>query len=276
MSEAEDVLQAALDAMRSGMAGCLVTIVETRGSTPRQVGTKMLVRPDGTTVGTIGGGEPEAQAIAEAGRAIGEGRSCMSHYSLLGTAPGELGICGGEVTLFLEVLGVKPTLLVVGAGHIAQPLVALAAQLGYRTVVVDDRMDLVTAERFPKADQLIAISLDQLADNIDITSQTYIVIVTRAHEHDALVLAQVVGSAAAYVGMIGSRKKVRTVMDKLLADGVAESLLSRVYAPIGLGIGGETPVEIALSIMSEIALVRYGGSPQPLSIAGNPFHVSRA
>jgi xanthine dehydrogenase accessory factor len=276
MEEHEAVYEAILDALRSGQSACVLTVIEARGSTPREVGTKMLLRADGSTVGTVGGGALEAAALADAGRALADGESRIGKYSLLGQTKQDLGVCGGEASVFIEVLQAKPTLLVVGAGHVGQPLAEFGHLLGFRTVVADDRPEFANVARFPKADELVVAPLDELTNQVTITPRTFVVIVTRGHEHDELVLRQVVSSPAAYVGMIGSRRKVRTVFERLRADGVPKENLARVYAPIGLRTGGQTPAEIAVSILAEIVSVQHGGTGEPLSWRDNPARAGHA
>ena len=275
MEEDEAVYQAILEARRENQAACVLTIVEVRGSTPREVGAKMLLRADGSTVGTIGGGGLEAAALADARAALSSGTSRVAEYSLRGENEADLGICGGEARVFIEVLRRKPTLLIAGAGHVAQPLAELGYLLGFRTVVVDDRAEFVNTTRFAHADELVVTSFEGLLERVVITPQTFVVIVTRGHRHDKLVLRQVLTTPAAYIGMIGSRKKVRTVFEHLLADGVPGERLAQVYAPVGLRTGGQTPAEIAVSIMAEIVLVQHGGSGEPLSWRDNPLRAKK-
>jgi xanthine dehydrogenase accessory factor len=274
LDEKEAVYEAILQAIREGLPACVLTVIEVRGSTPREVGAKMLLRADGSTVGTIGGGALEAAAIADGKAALSTGASSVATYSIRGQDDTDLGVCGGEAHVFVEVLGLKPTLLVAGGGHVAQPLTEFAHLLGFRTVVVDDRADVATAERFPHVDQLIVTPFERLLEKVSVTPQSYVVIVTRGHEHDELVLRQILSTPAVYVGMIGSRVKVRTVFERLLAGGVPTEELLQVHAPVGLRIGGQTPAEIALSILAEIVLVRHGGSGEPLSWRDNPLRAA--
>lgn len=276
MQEHEAVYEAILDAVHNGQSACVVTVVETRGSTPRGVGAKMLLRTDGSTVGTIGGGALEAAALDDAKKALTDGQSRIGHYSLLGETEEDLGVCGGEASVFVEVLRPKPTLLIVGAGHVGQPLAELGHVLGFRTVVVDDRPEFANLARFPNADELVVTPLGTLTEQVTITPRTFVIIATRGHEHDAVVLRQVVSSLAGYIGMIGSRRKVRSVFEHLLAGGVSKESLARVYAPIGLRTGGRTPAEIAVSILAEIVLVQHDGSGEPLSWRDNPMRAGHA
>ena len=270
METSEAVYQATLDALQQNQPACVLTIVEVSGSTPRGVGTKMLLRADGSTVGSIGGGALEAVALKDAQEALDRGESRLEAYSVRGQDDGALGICGGDARVFIEVIHTRRTLLIAGAGHVAQPIAELGHMLGFRVVVVDDRAELASSTRFPNADELVVTSFQRLLDKVTVTPQTYVVIVTRGHQHDRVVLQQVLSTPAAYIGMIGSRTKVRQVFETLLAGGTSEEALARVFAPVGLRIGGQTPAEIALSIMAEIALVEHGGTGEPMSLRDNP------
>jgi xanthine dehydrogenase accessory factor len=274
MDENEAVYDAVLQAIRHNQPACLLTVIEARGSTPRETGAKMLLRGDGSTVGTIGGGAVEAAALERARAALSCGDSQLEQYSIRGESEDDLGACGGEVQVFIEVLRLKSTLLIAGAGHVAQPLAEMGHLLGFRTVVVDDRAELLTRERFPHVDELVATDFSRLADEVAVSSRTFVVIVTRGHVHDAVVLQQMLSTPAAYIGMIGSRRKVRTVFEDLLAKGASGDRLAEVHAPIGLRTGGQTPAEIALGIMDEIVLAQHGGTGEPLSWRDNPLRAA--
>jgi xanthine dehydrogenase accessory factor len=254
------------EALSSDEPVALATVVQATGSTPREAGAKMLVYADGRTRGTIGGGKMEALAIRDAQSAIERGTSGLYHYALQDAQAGDAGICGGQVDVFIDVVAAPPTLVVAGAGHVAMPVAEIGRLCGFRTVVVDDRADMASAERFPHAERRIAPDLVGALDELTITPQTYIVIVTRGHALDEGALRAVIASPAAYIGMIGSRRKVNATFERLRAQGIEEALLSRVRSPIGLDIGAQTPAEIAVSIMSEIILLRRGGSGQPMKL----------
>jgi xanthine dehydrogenase accessory factor len=225
----------------------------------------MLLRADGSTVGTIGGGSLEQTALEDARAAMTSGASQVLEYSLRGEAEDDLGVCGGTAKVYIEVLCPRPTLLILGAGHVAQPLAEFGHLLGFRTVVVDDRAEFASAARFPHADELLVVPFAKLTGTVTVTANTYAVIVTRNHEFDTVALREVLAAPAPYIGMIGSRRKVRTVLDILLQEGQPRERLAQVRAPIGLNIGGQTPVEIALSIMAEIVMVQHSGSAEALS-----------
>ena len=254
------LFEAALEAMRKGETVALATIVRAQGSTPRATGAKMLIFRDGTIKGTIGGGEMEGRVIQEALAALETGQPRLTHYTYRETEEGGVGICGGENDVFIDVLGPAKELLIVGAGHVGQAVAELGAFLGMDCVVLDHRPEFANQQRFPRAAQILVGDIVQSLRQYPITRQTYIVIVTRGHVQDTNALGAVIRSPAAYIGMIGSRRKTTQVMEAMKALGVEQALLDRVHAPIGLEIGAETPEEIAVSIIGQIIAVMRGCS----------------
>ena len=254
------------ESVQSGQSAALATVVRVRGSTPREVGAKMVVYADGRTVGTVGGGKMEALVIEQAVAALAAGESRMVEYTLQDADAGDPGVCGGTAEVFIDVAAPRPTLLIAGAGHVAMPVAQVGDLCGFRVVVVDDRPDMASAERFPQADQRIVGDIAQTLAELAIHDQTYIVIVTRGHAHDEAALRAVIGSGAAYIGMIGSRHKVRATLDRLRTDGMDAALLEQVYSPIGLDIGSQTPAEIAVSILAQVIQQRRQGSATRISI----------
>lgn len=267
----QQVFEAAIAHLKAGESACMATIIAVRGSTPRGVGAKMLVRADGSIVGTIGGGAMEGQAISDAQEAIRQGQSLVKHYSLQAHSPESLAICGGEADVFLEVLTPIRQLVVIGGGHIALFLAQMGPILGYNTIIVDDREPFANDERFPTASQTLVAAPDAWPETLTITAHTYIVIATRGHQHDGEALKAALDTPAAYIGLIGSRTKIRAVFQRLQKEGVSAQALSRVYTPVGLDIGSDTPAEIALSVLAEMLLVQRGGTGRPLSERGNPL-----
>ena len=261
------ILQKANELMANGERFVLVTVMRTRGSVPREGGAKMIVKEDGSIFGTIGGGKVEALVMSESPRVLEEGKPRVVTYSLGEGEATESGmICGGEMELLLDPIQSRPTLVIAGGGHIALPLARLGSTLGFSVVVIDDREEYANNERFPEAQTVICQDFDTALSKVRITPHTYIVIVTRGHKHDELVLKNVISSEAAYIGMIGSRTKVRTIFENLRRRGIAEHAIKQVHAPIGLDIGAETPEEIAVSIMAEIIKLRRGGTGESLGL----------
>jgi len=255
-----EILREALKRVNSGETIALVTVIETKGSTPREVGAKMLVNKDSSIAGTIGGGITEAKVIEEAKQALKEGKGKLLTYHLTKeeAALNEGAICGGDMKIFIDILQPKEEVLIFGAGHIAVYVSKLMKMIGFKVTIIDDRKEFANQERFPEADEIIAEDIEKALTHLKITPFTYIIIVTRGHLKDKEVLASVIGSSAAYIGMIGSRKKNATVFQHLEEQGVLKEELDKVHAPIGIGINAQTPEEIAVSIVAEIIQVRRG------------------
>lgn len=253
--------QALMDVLQNNKPAALATVVKTRGASPRNPGAKMLVYPDGSIVGSIGGGEMELRVIAAAREVLQDHQPRYLDMNLSNEQRGDPLICGGEMEIFVEPLLTAPTLLLVGAGHVGSAVAQLAEFLGFRVVVLDDRAEFVTSENFPHAQERIAGDIVTEIARLDITPQTYVVLVTRAHTLDAAMLGAIVDKPAAYIGMLGSKRRVLTVLDTLKSKGVGEAALARVHAPIGIEIHAETPQEIAVSIMAEVIRVRRETGP---------------
>jgi len=253
--EIERVYAAILEAIRHGESAALATIIEAKGSTPRG-SAKMLIYADGSTVGTVGGGEMEARVIEEARAAIAEGKSRELDYSLVDTGRGDPGVCGGDMRLFIEVLATRPTLLILGGGHVGQAAAEMAGLLGYRIVVIDERSEIVTAERFPQAEARLSGDVAQQVTDFPLTEQTYVVMVTPHHTLDEKVLEVLIDRPVAYVGLIGSSRRTALTFERAREAGVPDEFLERIHTPIGLDIGAETPKEIAVSILAEIIAVQ--------------------
>ena len=253
-----EILKEALRGINRGETIALVTIVETKGSTPREVGAKMVVGKDGLIAGTIGGGITESRVIKEAKQALKEGKGKLLDYRLTKeqAALDEGAICGGEMKVFIDILQPKEEILIFGAGHIAVCVSKLAKKVGFKVTIIDDRKEFANQDRFPKADEIIAEDTEKALRNLNIAPSTYIIIVTRGHLKDEEVLASVVRSNAAYIGMIGSYKKNATVFQHLEEQGISQEELDKVHAPIGIDIKAQTPEEIAVSIIAEIIQVR--------------------
>ncbi len=241
-----------LAALKRGFGPSQKAAVATPISTT-QTRARRLILPNGHTFGTLGDEEIDAWITSQALEALEQGTS----RTVVGPTKG--------VEVFIEVQIPPPTLIIAGAGHIAVPLAKLGSMLGFRVVVLDDRPDFANRERFPEADEVLAADFGETLSAYPIDDQTYITIMTRGHSHDLECLLQVIESPAAYIGMVGSRRRVRGVFDLAQTEGCAEESLARVHAPIGLDIGARTPEEIALSIMAEVAKARGGGNGSSLS-----------
>lgn len=252
------IWQAIAELEKNHNAGVLCTIIRSQGSTPRHAGSKMLVYADGTTMGSVGGGELENRTISAALESLTNGEPGWLEYNLSEPEQGDPGVCGGQVEIYMEPIIPKPTLVVVGAGHVGQAVAHLAKWLGFRLVVSDDRPEFCTPENVPEAEQFLPIPFEQLTDQLEITPWTYLVLTTRSVDVDVPGLPSVLDSPAAYIGVIGSRRRWNTTRQQLEAAGVSPELIKRVRSPMGIEIHAETPEEIAVSIMAEIIQIRYG------------------
>ncbi len=246
-----------LAAADGGEPVALATVVETRQSVPRHAGSKMLVWADGRCSGSVGGGEMEARVIAEARRALADGRTRLLHYELLEPGSGDPGVCGGEVAVYVEPYLPDPTVLVVGCGHVGREVASLAHWLGLRVVATDDRPEMVTRDRLPDADMLIPGPVTDAIGAVR-ADQTHAVVVARSMLVDLDVLPPLLAAGMRSVGVIGSGRRWQTTRAQLLARGIPACDLDRVRAPIGVELGAETPREIALSILAEVVALHRG------------------
>ena len=364
----KEVIQEAIKLLQSGKSGVLATVVRTKGSTPQKSGAMLLVREDGTGVGTLGGGcvegdiwfaakeilrrgggpefkdyflnediaardglvcggtmyfylEPvrkeedfvpigdELINAYEGGEPVGlatvvnvtNGGTNLGAKLLLrqdGTTTGTLGdpaldaratelaaqvaefgnvesfITDDGTEVFVEGFTTPPTLIMVGGGHVGKATADLAHNLGYRVYVVDDRPEFANPERFPYAEQTVVASYENWPEGLDINVNTFIVAATRGHRYDDLALESALTTRARYIGLLGSRRKTLMIYQRLISQGVSVDRLKQVYAPIGLNIGGLTPEELAVSIMSEIIMVRRGGTGSAMRM--DDWYIDRA
>ena len=251
---------------RAGRKAVLATIVQIRGSVPSFQTAKMLVRDDGSTLGSVGGGCVEADVWAAAQDVIREEKSRVMHFDLTEESMAEGGlICGGKVEIFVEPVLPIPEMIIFGAGHISTQVSKIAVIAGFRTTIVDNRPVYANPERFPEAEEIYSGSFDESFQAITPTENTYLVIVTRGHQEDENVLRWAVGTNARYIGMIGSKRKIRTIADNLTGEGIDRDRIERVHMPIGLDIGAVTPEEIAVAIVAEAIQIRRTGFKHPFS-----------
>ncbi|MBC7971512.1 MAG: XdhC family protein [Verrucomicrobia bacterium] len=305
----------------------VVTVVDAKGSVPREVGAMMLLCSDGSTIGTIGGGAGEASAIEQARQVLATGKKQLVKIDLSGTLERtKQGICGGKMHVWLErwqgnsaialaneivtllqsgqsgflvipsaperspylstphsplptphsptfilPLLPAPTLLIVGAGHVAVPLAQMAHLIDFRVVVQDDRPEFANQQRFPDA-IVLAQSIDAAIATLNHAPPLYVALVTRGYQHDLAALKVLLPRSPHYIGMIGSEKRVKSVLQALQQDGIPSmeaslvaARLQTIYAPIGLDLGALTPAEIAVSICAELISVHRGGNGRSLS-----------
>jgi xanthine dehydrogenase accessory factor len=259
-----EVFAALGEALKRGEEVALVTIVSANGSTPQRVGAKMLVYADGRVVGTIGGGCYENEALWKAREALKTRKAVTVHYELADDFAEESGlICGGQMDVFIEPIEPSPAVYIFGAGHVGQYVGRVAHDAGFQVHVVDDREKFANRERFPDAAEIVVDDIPAWLARTRLPSSAYAVIVTRGHRHDLDALRALSAQNLRYLGLIGSRAKVKRIYDVLVEDGsVPVERLEQIHAPIGLDIGAVTPQEIAVSIVAELIAVRRGKAQQ--------------
>lgn len=256
-----DLARALVELLESGHRGALATVVRTIGSTPQQEGARLLLRPDGGRVGTVGGGAIEQAVLEEMRHCIVDGRPRLFSREL----DRELGMCcGGRMEVFVEPIEGVQRLIVLGAGHVARATVALARELGFSAVVVDDRKELNTADRFPGC-ELVLVEPSQSAELVAPTNRDWVLIVTHDHRLDEEAFDVFARLPHRYLGMIGSRRKILLGLSRI-QERRALPALENLYAPVGLDLGAVTPEEIAVSIVAELVALRHGRSVQHLRL----------
>ncbi len=254
----------------SGEPAALATIIRTQGSMPRHAGSKMLVRADGSIVGTVGGGALESRVVQEALAAMADGQTRLRTYTLNNLEDGDPGICGGTADIFIEPVASRPVLLVVGGGHVGRALAELGKWAGYRVLLSDDREAFCNPDYAPGLDSYVVCPPGEIVNRVTINAQTYIACVTRGLPVDVNLVPLLLQTGAAYIGIIGSRRRWALTVKALREEhGLTEAQLARVHAPIGLELGAETPREIAVSILAEIIMLRRGGTGAPMRWMGN-------
>ncbi len=254
------IYQALSELEKNNESAALCTVVKSEGSTPRHVGSKMLVYTDGKFIGTVGGGELENRVIKAAVQSIKDGKAQTLEYTMADPSRGDPGVCGGHVEVFVEPILPTPTLVVIGAGHVGKAVVHLAKWLGFRVAVCDDRIEFCNPEATPGADEYYPVEMGLLAEKLKVTDRTYLVVTSRGSSVDAVGLPSLLESQAAYIGVIGSKRRWATTVKALKENGISDELLKKVRSPMGLELQAETPEEIAVSIMAEVLMVRDKGT----------------
>jgi xanthine dehydrogenase accessory factor len=240
----------------SGTPCVLATVVRTAGSTPRKAAARMIVVGDGRIVGTIGGGRIEKEVVDAARALLAEGHSACARLLRYHLTHELAMCCGGEMEVFVEPLIPAPSLIVCGGGHVAHALVPLAKMVGFAPIVVEEVEEMATPERFPDAARIVDSFDPRDWKDLPVDDESYVVIVTRDHAQDQVLLEHFLGRELAYLGLIGSRRKIEVFKGRLNARGVEMQRFEKVHAPIGLDIGAETPEEIAVAIVAELIQAR--------------------
>lgn len=263
-----DPLEEAVLLRRRGERSALCTVTRISGSTPAREAMRMVVRADGTALGTVGGGRFEEE-VRRAALLTMRDETCRTlSFELTEDDEAEPGlVCGGTLEVFVEPLTV-PRLVVLGAGHLGLAVARVAAGAGFRVTVADDRGSHATRDRFPAAAEVLALPWEETFEAIPADDATYVVIVTRTCAMDERCLRWALGTEARYVGMIGSARKVGKARERLARDGIPEAAFERLHAPVGLDLGARTHEEIAVAVVAElIAVRRTGSSPRPAGSA---------
>lgn len=274
---AREIATEVLSAARDGPPVVVATIIAAPVLSPAEgpadaapvAGAKLLVRPDGSRLGSFGGGTFEDAVAEDCITALNEfpRRFVQAlYYRSEGARIHRLEAKGGAdaYEVMVEIIETSATLLIVGGGHIGLSLATIGAHVGFSIAVLDDREMYANPERFPMADRIMRGDFEEHLRDFPIGRTTYIVMVSRGHKQDEIALRATVSRGAGYVGMIGSKRRVSTVLRHLAEEGFAIDDLERVYTPIGFDIAAETPEEIAVSIIAEVIAVRRGGSGRPM------------
>src|SRR3954471_13421051 len=260
-----DVYSEIVKLREKGRRGALATIINVRGSIPSFETAKMLVRDDGSIVGTIGGGCVEAEVWQAAKEVMQSEKPRTMTFDLNQNPKDDTGlVCGGTLEIFIEPVLPVPQLFLFGAGHVAGSIYRVARIAGFDVTVIDDRDAYANKERYPEARAVIAPDYDAAVQELDVTDSSFIVIVTRGHKDDMRILRWAVNAPHKYLGMIGSERKFISVKKELEAEGISAEKLDQVYSPVGLDIGAITPEEIGIAVVAEMIAVRRN-SPAELA-----------
>jgi xanthine dehydrogenase accessory factor len=260
-----DVAADVLDAVARHRVAATATVVSRSRGLPTVLGEKLLIVDGKLRNGGFGWPPLQARVLADAPSVIADGKSQSRTYTFEADTDDPAAAKAGQVSVYFDLTIPRPTLVVVGAGHVAMPVAQVGRLLDFEVIVIDDRPSFANAKRFPDADRIIVDDFSTALDDIDITPSTYLVLVTRAHTHDVHALRKIVRQPAGYIGMIGSRRRVYAVFKLLRDEGVPVEELLLVHAPIGLDIKTETPGEIAISVGAELLKARRGGGAASMS-----------
>jgi xanthine dehydrogenase accessory factor len=258
-----DIFEEIVRLKAHGRSSALATIVECRGSSPQKQGAKMLVRDDGTIMGTLGGGCIEADVVAYARMAMQDGQPRTVPFELTEKEGGL--VCGGTLTVYIEPVFADPRLVVLGAGHVGKALAKLARFAGFQVTVADDRAQFANRDSIPDAHEIVVSEFTNVFSSIPVNRGTYLVVATRGHNHDFEAVRAALRTDAGYIGLLGSRRKKGILINTLKAAGFPQEDIQRVIIPVGLPIGSVTPEEIAVSIMAQIIQHRREHAPTGLN-----------
>mgnify|MGYP000876366628 CR=1 FL=1 len=251
-----EIFEKLVEASREQKSVCFCVVIETKGAVPRHAGSKMLVYSDGFTVGTVGGGEVENRTVEAALQALKDGKPQILDYTLDPRDQNAVGVCGGDVSVYIEPQMSRPVLLILGAGHVGRSVAKFAQLLDFRVIVSDDRTDLLTSQHIPGDVEFLPCMMSEIPGHLTINNQVYVIGVTRGSEVDVEGLPALLEYDPAYIGLIGSLKRWGTTKKALKDMGLAAEKIAKIKSPIGIDIEAETPDEIAISILAEVIAAR--------------------
>lgn len=238
---------------RQGEPFCLATVIAHAGSAPRKTGAKMLVRADGSTLGTIGGGRVETETMLAARQVLGGGEPRTVEFVL----NEEHGFaCGGRMSVFVESSGQRPLLVIFGAGHVGRAVTRLAHGCGFRVTVVDDRPECISQELLPGAERIVCSGVEEAFRDLSLGTESFVVIATPGYLSDFAAVRGCLSTDAGFIGLLGSRRKREALLTALEQEGFDAAQRGRIVTPVGVDIGAETPEEIAISILGQLIAVR--------------------
>jgi xanthine dehydrogenase accessory factor len=258
-----DIYEEILRLKQAGRASAVATIVQCSGSSPQKEGAKMLIRDDGSIVGTLGGGCIETEVVQTSLQVIKDGCPLTIPFELTEKNGGL--VCGGKVLVYIEPVIPDPHLIILGAGHVGKALSKIARFSGFKVTVVDDREEYANRDNVPDANETVVIDFEKVLSKVSVDQNTYIVIATRGHNHDLDALKVALGTKARYIGLLGSKRKKALLFKTLKEEGFAQRDVDRIITPVGLSINSVTPEEIAISIMAQIIKYRRENVYQGLS-----------
>jgi xanthine dehydrogenase accessory factor len=254
-----DIFEEIVRLKKLGRSSVLATIVECKGSSPQKQGAKMLVRDDGSSLGTLGGGCVEADVVQHSLMALKDGEPRTVPFELTEKDGGL--VCGGTLLVYIEPVLVDPQLVILGAGHVGRAVARLARFTGFRVTVADDRPEHANRDAVPDAHEIVVHEFASMFDRLPVDRNTYLLIATRGHNHDLDAVKAALRTDAGYVGLLGSKRKKGLLLNALREAGFPQADIGRVIIPVGLPIGSVTPEEIAVSIMAQIIQHRREHAP---------------
>ena len=258
-----DIYEEILRLKKEGRPSALATIVQCIGSSPQKEGAKMLIRGDGSILGSLGGGCIEAEIIQASRKAMKDGSPLTIPFELTEKHGGL--VCGGKVLVYIEPVIPDPHVVILGAGHVGKALSRVAQFSGFRVTVVDDRQEYANRENIPEVSDIVVSDFDSVFSKVAADKNTYLVIATRGHNHDLDALKASLKTEAKYIGLLGSKRKRALLFKTLREEGFSQADIERVITPVGLSIGSVTPEEIAVSIMAQIIKYRREHASQSFS-----------